>query len=354
MKFEPFLVDEAASSFMRRKSSYLFSQRDLPEPNADASSAFRRGSVLAAEFGTPLRRASVLVAEQQHLVQEKRLHPLITEVDYFSESEPESPESPAGPVKILMLHGYTQSGDFFSAKTRRIREGIKQTIESDLREQYPEGVEFFYPDAPLLNASGIPGYEGVGEKNEDLRGWFDINDMSFRGLEESLRWVMEYMRGIGPIHGIVGFSQGAALAVMIASLLEARQNPARLSSISSQQVAMDLQPPQGPLKFVVSMSGFRGTSDHYLGFYNPIIATPGMCIIAELDTMISEDISLMLVGSMFAPEVIRHKGGHYVPTDKKTIAAIIDFIRERLTNEPRREDSIQGDNSHSHFRKIEY
>lgn len=194
-------------------------------------------------------------------------------------------------------------------------------------------MEFLYPDAPILDASDIPGYEGSGVVNDDLRGWFDINDMSFRGLKESVGWLVEYMRSVGHIEGIIGFSQGAALATMLASLCEGDLNPARLDSLASQPVPMHFEPPQGQLKFVVALSGFRGTENHYDGFYNPIITTPAMCVIGDLDIMVSEDLTTMLIGSCFSPEVIHHKGGHYVPTDPKTVEAVIRFVAERMSKD---------------------
>lgn len=230
----------------------------------------------------------------------------------------------------ILSPGYTQSGEFFYTKSRKIREGIISSIEAELSDQYPQGVEFFYPDAPILDASDRPGYEGRGDLNEDLRGWFDINDMEFRGLEEAVVWLAGYMREIGPIDGIIGFSQGAALASMLSSLCEGDYNKGRLEALAKQPVPIHVQPPQGHLKFFVALSGFRSTIDNHVGFYNPIITTPAMCVIGDLDIMVSEDLTTMLVGSCFAPEVIHHKGGHYVPTDKKTIDEVVRFVTQRM------------------------
>lgn len=140
------------------------------------------------------------------------------------------------------------------------------------------------------------------------------------------------MRSVGHIDGVIGFSQGGAMAMMIASLCEGQTNPKRLEALANQPVSMTFEPPQGPMKFAVSMSGFRGRTDRYDGFYNPIITTPAMCVIADLDTMIDEEISIRLVGSIAGPEVIRHSGGHYVPTDKKSINKVSGFIRDRVVD----------------------
>lgn len=241
------------------------------------------------------------------------------------------PEITRGMLVLISILGYTQSGEFFSSKTRKLREGILASLEAEVASQYPEGVEFLYPNAPhLLLTSDIPGHVGQSDEAIELRGWFNINDQPFHGLEKSLSHIIDFMRSVGPVDGVIGFSQGGAMAMMIASLCEGQTNPARLEALAKQPISMTYEPPQGPLKFAVSMSGFRGTTDHYSGFYNPIITTPAMCVIANMDTMIGEDLSSLLVKSCEDPEIIRHRGGHFVPTDKKSLDAVARFVRERI------------------------
>lgn len=277
------------------------------------------------DVDTILRRAA------QQITQAKKLYPIVTEIECFSDSEPASPIEPQGPIRILMLHGYTQSGEFFNSKTRKLREGIIAGLKDELALQYTQGVEFLYPDAPhLLLPSDIPGHESVSADTDELHGWFNFNDQPFAGLEQSLSYIIDYMRSVGPIDGVIGFSQGGAMAMMIASLCEGQTNPARLEALAKQPISMTYQPPQGPMKFAISMSGFRGTTDHYSGFYNPIIETPAMCIVAELDTMIGADLTDLLIEHIQDPKVVRHRGGHYVPTDKKSLNSISEFIRERM------------------------
>ena len=183
-----------------------------------------------------------------------------------------------------------------------------------------------------MRASEVPGHISRSDSRDDeLHGWFNINDQPFQGLEESIASVLDYMRRVGPVDGVIGFSQGGALAMMIASLCEGQTNPARLEAIAKQPISMTFEPPQGPMKFAVSMSGFRGDMNHYEGFYNPIIATPSMCIVADLDIMVETLHSDLLINSCHEAKVVHHRGGHYVPTDSKCLDAAAAFIRERMS-----------------------
>ena len=73
--------------------------------------------------------------------------------------------------------------------------------------------------------------------------------------------------GKGPFVGILGFSQGAAVAAIIASMLERKQT---------------LFPPieHPPVHFFVSVSGFRMRFEKYNQFYP--ISTPSLHVVGTL------------------------------------------------------------------------
>lgn len=313
MIYEPLIVNEVdvSSTFPDKPFHFDFEKAFLEDQKADVVSILRRAS------------------EQTDLA--KKLYPIVTEVECLSDSESDSPVTRT-PIRILMLHGYTHSGDFFSAKTRKLRERITANLRDELALSDDEEIEFLYPDAPnVLRASEIPGSEVASEDdNEELRGWFDINSQPFLGTEQAVGWIVDYMRRVGPIDGIVGFSQGGALAMMIASLCEGQTNPARLEALANQPISMNFEPPQGPVKFAVSLSGFRGTTNHHEGFYNPMITTPALCIVGDLDIMVERELSDGLIEACRDVKVVHHRGGHYVPTDNKSVDAAASFIRDRM------------------------
>lgn len=135
----------------------------------------------------------------------------------------------------------------------------------------------------------------------------------------------------GPFDGVMGFSQGAALAAMVASLLE----DGRADAFAKVKDGMafpssfsEVQPP--PLKFGVCFSGLLNKHENYAAFYEPKIQTPILHVLGSMDTIVEESESLALAERCVhggAGNIIRHAGTHTVPTSERDIAAVIQFIR---------------------------
>jgi predicted esterase len=84
--------------------------------------------------------------------------------------------------------------------------------------------------------------------------------------------------------GVLGFSQGAALAGMLAASLE----PSRAWGTAGLATTHE------PLAFAVCYSGFRAPGERCHGFYEPPISTPILHFIGSLDTVVEES-SIALV-----------------------------------------------------------
>ncbi|KAI4751495.1 hypothetical protein E4T51_15276 [Aureobasidium sp. EXF-12344] len=165
---------------------------------------------------------------------------------------------------------------------------LRKSVASELKDYYPEGVDV------------------------DTR------------LEGSLDSILKALRE-RPVDAIIGFSQGAALAVVIAAILE--NTPARSAAMAEQRYPLffsDL--PQQPLKFVIAYSGFKGSPRYYNKFYKPRIGTPILHVSAKLDHMITPEESTRLVKCCRGAEVFVRPGGHWVPTDPKMTSLISGFI----------------------------
>ncbi|KAM3421320.1 hypothetical protein BST61_g1718 [Cercospora zeina] len=133
-------------------------------------------------------------------------------------------------LRILMLHGFTQSGSLFEIKTKALKKSLEKAFppapKAGHLNSHPGGLEFVYPTAPMkLSYTDIPG--GVAEP-EDLReeayGWWkrkgDSEPYLYDGLDEGLKALAQILREEGPFDGVVGFSQGGSAAGMLAALLE--------------------------------------------------------------------------------------------------------------------------------------
>jgi hypothetical protein len=123
-------------------------------------------------------------------------------------------------MKILMLHGYAQTGDTFRRKVRR--------LETSLR-QLDAKTEFVYLDGPItLQTHDIPGsaatyHRAVDHGGEhEMRAWFDLRIVHNppTGIHQSLDLLAAVLKSQGPFDGVVAFSQGTIVGAMVASLLQ--------------------------------------------------------------------------------------------------------------------------------------
>ncbi|RVX70158.1 hypothetical protein B0A52_05491 [Exophiala mesophila] len=240
-------------------------------------------------------------------------------------------------LRILMLHGYTQSGQLFHAKTR--------VLEKHLLKFFP-GVSLSYPTAPIrLRPSDVPGFDASTSEESDIieaYGWWRRSDTSnppeYVGLDVGLESVAKILESEGPFDGVIGFSQGAALAAMVTSLLE---GPSRKEAFSSARTKSPLAisyPPSfeslnhPPLKFCAAYCGFIAPGERYLGFYeNPHIQTPVCHFIGSLDSVVDDSRTQALVdatGGIGKTQVVTHPGGHFVPNGKQYLDTIAAFIKQ--------------------------
>ncbi|KAF2795506.1 dihydrofolate reductase [Melanomma pulvis-pyrius CBS 109.77] len=251
-----------------------------------------------------------------------------------------NPPPPRTPIKLLMLHGFTQSGPLFHAKTR--------ALEKNLVKAFPAGITLHYPTAPIrLAPADIPfaaappaGADGGGQEESDAWAWWrrkgDTEPYTYEGLDLGLGHLAAVLRTEGPFDGVVGFSQGGACAALLASLLEPGRRDAfeRLYPSGGMRFPQSFEPDTGsvggaihpPLKFAVSYSGFAaGGVDEYRGFYEPKIGTPMLHFLGSLDTVVDEARSLALVEACEKSEgrVVYHPGGHFLPSSQKAYVAAL-------------------------------
>lgn len=237
-----------------------------------------------------------------------------------------------------MLHGYTQSGQVFHAKTR--------ALEKQLQKAFPASL-ISYPTGPLrLRPSDVPGFDASSAADNDeveAYGWWRRSNTAdppeYVGIEDGLAAVARTLTAEGPFDGVVGFSQGAALAAMVASLLEGRgrrdafqnfHSPSSLS-IPFPSSFRDLQHP--PMRFCVMYSGFVAPGERYRAFYDPHVSTPSCHFIGSLDSVVEESRCRALVdafGGETNAHVVFHPGGHFLPTSRQFLDVLVSFIRSAI------------------------
>ena len=109
---------------------------------------------------------------------------------------------------------------------------------------------------------------------------------STTGWEESIRLVDAHL----PIDGVLGFSQGAVLAGLVAALRTER------------------------LRFAICISGFPSRADAHRMLTLPgSIDLPSLHVYGEKDTWVSRERTRALADCFVGPRVVSHTGGHYFP-----------------------------------------
>lgn len=240
------------------------------------------------------------------------------------------------------LVGSRQSGDLFRAKLQVFEKLLKRAFNQSSSGE----IELFYPTAPFaLEAQNATSKlrEKYGEWT-----WFKTEtvDACCSGLEDGLRAIAEVLKTSGPVDGIVGFSEGAAAAAMVASLLEGNRRDAfeqmeHKGGIVYPTAFASLDHP--PLRFVVSFAGYPASHEAYQAFYNPPIRTPMLHFLGSMDNVVDETASMRLVESCQGSGetevmIIRHSGGHVVPSEKRELAVAVGFIRSFQVRGKRDED----------------
>ncbi|KAK2873761.1 hypothetical protein FQN49_002089 [Arthroderma sp. PD_2] len=290
-------------------------------------------------------------------------------------------KSTGTPLRILMLHGYTQSGPLFHAKSRALEKHIQKNLPA-------YSVVLSYPSGPIgLNPSDIPNFTPSSTTSAASNGgtpaddkpeafaWWRRSDFidppEYVGIEKGLATVARVLVDEGPFDGVIGFSQGACLAAMVASLLEHDRSKAfsHLSDLANNQQELVTQSPGGsqqnpqkppqdtgdkkmvtgipfpssfaniahpPMKFAICYGGFIAPGTRYRAFYeHPKIQTPVLHVLGSLDLIVDEARSRKLIESCAGdPEsdgrILWHPGGHFLPSQRPYLDGAVQFIRLHL------------------------
>ena len=222
-------------------------------------------------------------------------------------------------------------------KMKRITQYLEANLDSDLQADYSDGIEWSFPDGPIELTTDQQSSDIL-----DMRAWWTRLEFTIRldQLYSSLDYLTKYIREHGPFDGIVGFSQGASIAMMLASLCEGSVRPERVEALANQGLPLLIPPPQSPFKFAIACSGFINAPQFYDGFFTPKISTPSMHLVADWDHMVSEQMSAEMIASCENPTVLRHAGTHAVPTDRNSMYRMSEFFNQACVKAALRERSM--------------
>ncbi|EKM81246.1 hypothetical protein AGABI1DRAFT_112919 [Agaricus bisporus var. burnettii JB137-S8] len=231
---------------------------------------------------------------------------------------------------VLVLHGYSQNANIFSKRLGALRKEAKD-------------VELVFIDAPhILQPVDVTG-EHVNnpalnfelstteplEQDPELiaRAWWQPNPERTKGigLADSLAVVKDVLQK-RKFDGVMGFSQGAAFAAIIAALLEKPE--------TYPPFLVDGKPPHPPMQFCIAVSGFKLTDPICDPIFTPSFSTRTLHVLGRNDIIVIEERSRKLIDVSSNKRVEEHDGGHFVPSQGNWRKFLAEFLRNPFGDIP--------------------
>ena len=200
--------------------------------------------------------------------------------------------------RVLVLHGNRQTGQLLLGRLERIRKRVSKEFD----------LEFVAPDAPFPHP-----------EDKNLRTWWNRVDDEYQGLEQSLN-ILENLDQEDVV-GILGFSQGARFAHLVAMLHS--RNPQKWFP---------------NLAFFIFVAGYDAPIP--VGFpvaETSLIILPSLHIWGQGDKLIIPEQSQLLSEYYLDPEILVHDGSHFVPSKAPQVQKYVDFIQQALDSSKNRQ-----------------
>jgi Serine hydrolase (FSH1) len=184
-------------------------------------------------------------------------------------------------TRILALHGYHGSA-------RVLRRQI-----APLAAVMPAETELVFVDAPSLLAG-------------DFGWWHD----GFRGWGRTRDWILD-LTSREHFDGVFGFSQGAALTGLLAALPQ-----------SDPTTSLRFE-------FAIMVGGFTSYEPEHADLFEQKITVPSLHVMGAADGIVPMPDSLRLAERFERPVIVKHSGGHVIPSDSTITSRIAQFVAAR-------------------------
>ncbi|PCH36568.1 hypothetical protein WOLCODRAFT_92057 [Wolfiporia cocos MD-104 SS10] len=234
----------------------------------------------------------------------------------------------SAPRKVLMLHGYAQSATIFSKRMGALRKTCGKEIELVFIDApyvlTPVDMAYLNTLSTSSNSLEDLGAQEAAEEQDPAlapRGWWraDAERTQTYGLEDSLAFLRDVLAK-DSYAGVFGFSQGAAMAAILAALLEKPEvHPPFL---------VDGKPPHPPLQFCIAAAGFRPRSPLCDKIFASTYTTPTLHVLGRTDVIVVEERSKTLLDVSGNKRVEYHDGGHFVPSKAPWRNFLRSYLRD--------------------------
>ena len=196
-------------------------------------------------------------------------------------------------IRLLCLHGYENSGPILK----------KQLEWAGWCEQFGDLCEFECISAPFPAQDPVSPIVARYFPEDPKCSWFQKihNDASggvtYRGKEKSIELISNTFRDKGPFDGLLGFSQGAAVSLVVAAM---QQDGRLLQNFD-------------PLKLCIFIAGFRSRDKDHIAMLDKFkLDCPTLHIWGEKDQL-KQGCEAAVDCCSSRAIVERHPAGHKVP-----------------------------------------
>lgn len=208
--------------------------------------------------------------------------------------------------RILCLHGFRGT----AAILQRQLAAVRDTLESE--------ADLVYLDAPTLATGGFGWWRAVTDTDsEDAEdpGVLGLPRTIYKGWKQSLDSIVRTIKDQGPFDGVLGFSQGGALAGIAAALSANKRDSHAWSELDFQ--------------FALVFGGFPAADPSILEFYptDAGIDIPSLHVIGRSDSIVPPERTLALARKFVDPEIVYHEDGHVIPSTPEVMVSLRNFLQ---------------------------
>lgn len=222
------------------------------------------------------------------------------------------------PLKILMLHGYTQNASIFGKRLAALRKSCGKDIELVFVDApnilHPVDIANTFASSSDSDQSNSLAAFGAAEASTGTddpsltpRAWWktDPTRTQTTGMEDSIAYLRDLLCD-QQFDGIFGFSQGAVMAVLLSALLERPD--------AHPSFLINGKAPHPPFKFCVAVSGFKPPGSLSEALFITPLETQTLLVTGKNDILVTEERSRTLEEISKNKRVEVHDGGHFVPS----------------------------------------
>ncbi|CAN3352853.1 family of serine hydrolases 1 [Diutina catenulata] len=248
-------------------------------------------------------------------------------------------------MKVLFLPGFLQNGKRLASRSRKLEAMLAK-----------HGLTIDYVDPPMkLKKKEDVGYKlGPTEKEAEKkwqsviqrdfnRCWWDFQGHGqYVGFEDSFRWVCDYIEKNGPYVGIMGFSQGSAMAAILTNTItKYTSHPAFKFTvcISGFPFSEPINKDPKTRTNIYSIDSIDEFMRHvrilpaYREYFTqpPGFSTKVVVVYGRSDPIVPENRTLYLARTFPHATVVPWDGGHDVPGEPGAIAKIESVVETAFT-----------------------